>query len=104
MIPLLSKTKHFIKLDNQCGGVGKLILKYRSFPYPPFNEYEIDHIDPNIIIKEYPDPSNIFVQEGGSVYHTKHFTFPNKGIYKICIKKLDNKHEDLIHCVEINVE
>lgn len=80
-----------------------LMLKFTSFPYPPFNDYEIDYIDSNIIIEEFAAPSNIFVLEGG-IDHTKYFSFPNKGVYKICIKNLDNKDEDLLQCIVINVE
>lgn len=69
MTGLLSKTKHFIKLENT------LKLRIRSFPYPPFNDYELVDIDPNIIIKEQPDGGNLLVQEGGSLFYTKHFYF-----------------------------
>ena len=96
---VLSKNKHFINIKN------KLKLDYKTFTYPPFYDYQLVHFDPNIMIEDVSDRSNIFAQEGCALQHTKYFSFLNKGNYKISIKKYHPMEQyNTIEYIEIVVK
>ena len=94
---LLSKASHFIKPGSM------LKLSHKNFPYPPFCDLKLTHYDKDIIISEFCDRNNMFVQDG-PVEQETHFYFPKKGTYKICVRYMSNIiGDDIDKCFNIQV-
>lgn len=80
--------KHTINKDQ------KLYLYYKTFPYPPFGDYKVVYISPNI--NKVTKVLTTDIQEGDSIYKEDHFTFNTCGKYKITIKDIHyNKNRNI---------
>ncbi len=94
MTNILEKELHNIKVGTT------LVLNNKSFPYPPFHDYDIVESEVNYETKT---ETNLYLQEGASIKSLIIFNFNEVGTFNIKIK--GKTYNDLkIHSIKVVVE